>query len=128
LKNWMQVLAIFAVGLALGAFAHAWLSAPPKSATGQEWLNAYNEEKVQEMMLQYQRKLRELESADAANTDELAKRVAVQSAILDLITKYRDAEFAKYSPFTNPAVALFAAILAFWASALLAKRRSETSS
>ncbi len=126
MKTRIQFIVIFAAGLGLGALAHAWLTAPPKSASGQAWMKAYNEEKVQAMMLQYQRKLCELESADAANTDELAKRVAVQSAILDLITKYRDAEFAKYTPFTSLAGALFAAILGFLASTLVGKRSSET--
>jgi hypothetical protein len=54
-----------------------------------------------------------------------AKQVEVQSGILDLITKYRNAEFAKYAPITSLAGVLFAAILGGLAPKLMGKRSSE---
>jgi hypothetical protein len=115
----VQFVVIFAAGLVLGALAHAGLSASPKNST------PYNEEKVQTIMSQFQDKLNKLESAGLTDTGELAKQVEVQSGILDLITKYRNAEFAKYAPFTSLAGVLFAAILGGLAPKLMGKRSSE---
>jgi len=113
----IQFIVIFAAGLGLGALAHARLTAPAKSA--------YSEERVQTMMLEFQNKLNELEKALPTNVAELSKQVEVQGAILDLIAKYREAEYAKYAPFTGLAGVLFAAILGALAPRLIGKRSSE---
>jgi hypothetical protein len=114
----IQFIVIFVAGLGLGALAHARLTAPAN--------NAYSEEKVQKMMLEFQNRLNELEKPLPANADELSKRVEAQGAILELITKYRDAEYAKYTPFTSLAGVLFAAILGALTPGLISKRKSET--
>jgi hypothetical protein len=113
----IQLIVIFAAGLGLGALAHSRLTAPAK--------NAYSEEKVQTMMLEFQNELDELEKPLPTNAAELSKQVEVQGAILDLIAKYRNAEFAKYAPFTGLAGVLFAAILGALAPKLMGKRSSE---
>jgi hypothetical protein len=126
LKTRIQFVVMFAAGVVLGALAHAWLTAPPKNSASQGWMSTYNEEKVQAMMLQFQNKLKELESAGPANAAELSKEVEIQSGILDLISKYREAEYAKYAPFTGLAGVLFAAILGALAPKLLGRRNSQT--
>src|ERR1700741_3820990 len=88
LKTRIQFIVMFAASVVLGALAHAWLAAPPKDPASQKWMSTYNEEKVQAMMLQFQNKLKELESAGPANAAEVSKEVEIQSGILDLISKY----------------------------------------
>jgi hypothetical protein len=119
-------MAMFAAGLVLGALVHAGLTARSKNSAGQLWMSAYNEEKVQTMMLQFQNKLKELQSAGPMNAAELSREVEVQSGILDLISKYREAEYAKYAPFTGLAGVLFAAILGALAPNLVGKRDSKS--
>ena len=127
LNTRIQFVVIFAAGLSVGALSHAGLTAPTKNSTDQSWMNAYNEEKVQKMMLQFQKKLDELEKAGTTeDATGLSKQVELQSGILDLITKYREGEFAKYAPFTSPAAVLFGAILGFLAPRPGGKRGSET--
>ena len=126
LKTRIQFIVMFAAGVVLGALAHAWLAAPPKDPASQKWMSTYNEEKVQAMMLQFENKLKELESAGPTNAAEVSKEVEIQSGILDLISKYREAEYAKYAPFTGLAGVLFAAILGALAPKLLGKGNSQT--
>ena len=126
MKTRIQFAVIFAVGLILGALAHALLTARSKNSAGDPWMSTYNEERVQAMMLQFQNKLKELEGAGPANAAELSKEVEIQSGILDLISKYREAEYAKYAPFTGLAGVLFAAILGALAPKLVGKRDSQT--
>lgn len=127
LKTRTQLILIFAAGLGLGALSHAGLTAPTKNSTDQSWMNAYNEEKVQKIMLQFQKKLDELEKAGTTkDAAELSKQVELQSGILDLISKYREGEFAKYAPFSSIAGVALSALLGFLASKLVGKQGSET--
>ena len=123
MKTRIQFVAIFAAGLSLGALAHYGLTRPPKNRTDQTWMDTYTEEKTHKMMLQFQDRLNQLESADTTNdAGKLSQQVEVQRGILDLIIKYREAEYAKYAPFTGLAGVLFAAILGVLAPRLLGKR------
>lgn len=126
MKTRIQFIVMFAAGLVLGALVHAGLTARSKNSPGELWMSTYNEERVQAMMLQFQNKLKELEGAGPTNAAELSKEVEIQSGILDLISKYREAEYAKYAPFTGLAGVLFAAILGALAPKLVGKRDSET--
>ena len=116
---------ILAVGLSLGALAHAWLAAPPKGSADPSWTNAFNEESVQKMMLHFQKKLSESESVETKDPAELSKQVEVQLGILDLISKYREAEYAKYTPFSSLAGVLLGALLGAFLPRPLGKRSSE---
>lgn len=123
MKSRIRFIAIFAAGLGLGALAHYELTRPPKNPTDKTWMDTYSEEKTQEMMLQFQRRLKRLQSAETADdAGKLSQQVEVQRGILDLISKYREAEYAKYAPFTGLAGVLFAAILGALAPGLLGKR------
>ena len=78
-------------------------------------------------MLQFQKKLDELEGAgNTKDAAELSKQVELQSGILDLISKYREAEYAKYVPFTGIAGVLLGALLGALTPGLVGKRSSET--
>lgn len=114
---------IFATGLSLGAFAHYKLTQPSKSQTEQTWGDTYAEEKTHERMLQFQSTLDGLEKeGNAKDGETLSKRIEAQQGIEDLIIKYREAEYAKYAPFTGIAGVLLAAVIGGMVSWHAAKR------
>jgi hypothetical protein len=124
LKKTIPFIVTFAAGLGLGALTQYELPRPPltesERKTEQRWNITYTEEKTHARMLQFQSVLEDEGIANDAET--LSKQIDAQRGIEDLIIKYREAEYAKWAPFTGIFGVVLASFLSILATLLVTKR------
>src|SRR5579859_3398068 len=125
MKSWIQFVLVFAFGLGLGAFAHKKMAAPLEKPSVEQCRNAQGEEKVTCEMVRFQAELDSMGAPKSA--DELSKQVEAQGGILELITKFHESEFAKYTPFSGLVGVFLGGILGFFLPMLGRKRSSGIS-
>ena len=123
MKTWIPFIAVFAAGVVLGVLGvsvYTKVTGPPMKLSDPRCTNAQGDDKIYCEMIRFQS---ELDSMGAPKSvDELSKQVEVRGGILELITKYRESEFAKYTPFSGLTGALIGAILGLFGPMLIGKR------
>lgn len=128
-KKWIQFIMVLAFGVILGVLGvhvYATVTGPPMKLSDPRCRNGQGDDKVNCEMLQFQS---ELESLGPPKTvDELSKQVEVRGGILQLVTKYRESEFAKYTPFSGLVGGLIGAILGLFGPILIGKRSPAANS
>ena len=88
---------VFAAGLGIGYFVNSELLVP-SGETDKKWKVQFTEEAGHGRIIDFQNALQK--PKDAKNVDELSKQLDAQLKIEDLIIKSREAEYAKWTPFT----------------------------
>jgi len=103
MSDTLQRRILFVVMLLLGVVVGYVLPKPLRPATDQHWQQLFNEEEDHKRITAFQDALtKEGSPKDAV---ELSRQLDAQLRIEDLIVKSREAEYAKYTPFS----AVFAA-------------------
>jgi hypothetical protein len=105
-------LLVFGVGFITGYFVKSELLVP-RSDSDAHWLEQFSEEKGHDRVLDFQNTLKALEAGGAKSPDELTKQLDAQLRIEDLIIKSREAEYAKWTPFTPLFTGGVGAVLGF---------------
>jgi hypothetical protein len=97
---------VFAAGFGIGYFVKSELLVP-SGETDKNWKVQFTEEAGHGRIIHFQNALQK--PKDAKDLNELSKQLDAQLKIEDLITKSREAEYAKWIPltalFTGPALA-----------------------
>src|SRR5437660_9020203 len=92
-------IATFAVGLGVAYFIYDVLP-QHRSPTDVEWHKQFGENPDHLRVMEFQNALKNLQANSAKNPENLSKQLDVQLRIEDLVIKSREAELAKYTPFT----------------------------
>jgi hypothetical protein len=112
IKTVLRYLVAIFFGFAVGYFAKSELLVPA-SPTDKEWQGTFNEENGHKRILKFQETMESLKANGAKNADELTKQLDAQLRIEDLVIKSREAEYAKWLPFTPLFTGGLGAILGF---------------
>jgi hypothetical protein len=106
IKIVLRYLVAISFGFAVGYFVKSELRVPATD-TDNEWQSQFNEEKNHGRILKFQKTMEELQANGAKNPDDLTEQLDAQLRIEDFVIKSREAEYAKWLPFTP----LFAGVL-----------------
>jgi hypothetical protein len=96
-KSVLFCILVFAVGFGFGYFVKSKLLVP-SGETDKNWKVQFTEEAGHGRIIDFQNALQK--PKDAKNLDELSKQLDAQLKIEDLVIKSREAEYAKWTPFT----------------------------
>src|SRR5262249_20710185 len=102
LKNYLQLIVVFAIGLGAGLLARRAATTPAQPPAVNPCGYADTDSSVICRMHEFQNRLDELKKPRTASEDitSLSKEIEAQAAILGLMTKFREKEFAKFSAFS----------------------------
>ena len=108
-----------AVGFGIGYFVKSELLVP-SDETDKTWKVQFTEEAGHGRIIDFQNALQK--PKDAKNVDELSKQLDAQLKIEDLIIKSREAEYAKWTPFTPLFTGVVGAVLGGFLTGLLGRK------
>jgi hypothetical protein len=95
----LSIMGIFVIGFGFGFLIKGVLP-QHRSHIDAEWSKQFSEEMDHQRVLEFQNALQALKANSAKDARELSAQLDVQLRIEDLIIKSREAEYAKFTPFT----------------------------
>ena len=95
----LYIMGTFVIGFGLGFLIKGVLP-QHRSNIDEEWHKQFSEEMDHQRVLEFQNALQALRANSAKDAGELSRQLDVQLRIEDLIIKSREAEYAKFTPFT----------------------------
>jgi hypothetical protein len=127
MKHTFLLVIVFAIGVGVGAVAYPMLATSPAchpATTSRQWNET--EEDTRCRMSGFQVRLERLEAQPTPDSFlRLSQDMNAQRDIDDVLTKYRDAQQAKFVSFQTAITALVGGLLGFIGKAFL-ERRSRT--
>jgi hypothetical protein len=93
------IVGTFVIGFGLGFLLKSALP-QPRSKIDEEWHQQFSEDMDHQRIMEFQKALQALRAKSAADATELSKQLDMQLQIEDLVVKSREAEYAKFTPFT----------------------------
>lgn len=118
MKKKVPFVAIFAVGVIVGVVISQHIPVHTSRIGG--------EEETRKRMHDFQVSLDQLEKTRPDSVEALSKQIEAQQGIEDLLTKYREAEQAKWAPYVGPGEALLAVIITGIVTWVAARRTSKS--
>lgn len=112
---------VLAVGFGVGVFVKSELLVP-SNPTDVKWHAEFTEDKNHERVIEFQHALDAIKASDTKDVGELAKQLDAQMRIEDLVIRSREAEYAKWTPFTPLFTGGVGALLGFLTGLLGRKR------
>ncbi len=113
MKNYIQLIVVFAVGLGFGLLARSVATTPAQSPAANHCESADTDNGILCRMNEFQARLDDLKRprTGAEDLSGLSKEIEAQGAILSLMTKFREREFAKFSAFSALAAVFVGSLL-----------------
>jgi len=108
---------VFATGFGVGIFVQRELLVP-SDPIDKKWHDQFNENQNHERVMEFQHDLDTIRASATNDVGELSKRLDAQQHIQDLVIKSREAEYAKWTPFTPLFTGGAGALLGFFTGLL----------
>lgn len=106
--------AIFVLGVLVGLVAPRIVGSLSggSAQTADKWIDT--EEKTLKRMSIFEDRLDKLVHTRPESVEELSKQMEAQQGIEDILTKYREAKYAKFAPYIGSGATILAAVMGRW--------------